>query len=216
MKAKLKTTFILLCCMFLLACYSGMEASSQKDDFSKRVSSNITTAHSPVASQDYQYSCEERLQQARILSIKGELENAINEYKKLIEQGCDTSGSRINFGLALAEAGRWDEAVEQYRIIVKRDPKDWAAHWTLAQTLILELGQYEEGLKEVKAARELDDMGDVGYNYDFFIGKALDGLRRYEEAVTYYDIYIKAQSKVWKNEPRLIEAKERVSVIKGK
>jgi tetratricopeptide (TPR) repeat protein len=202
MKISLIKFSLVLICLSILACYSGSGVQSQNEN--------------PVPTQKNDISCEVRLAEARAVSIKEGSLNAINEYKSIIEKGCDTEESRMSLGLAMAGAKRFNEAAEQYRTVIKRNPKHWAAHWTLAQTLILELNQYDEGLKMVYKSKDLDNMGDIGYIYDFFIAKALDGLGDYKRASLHYQKYIKEQSHVWTKEPRLIEAKERLRVLNEK
>lgn len=197
----------------IAACYSGSNVQSKTGNaLVNQETINKPTENSAIVNQE-QVDCNERLVQIRTVSIKEGSARAVDDYKNALKQGCDTTEIRMNLGLALASLKRFAEASEQYRVVLTREPNNWSANWTLAQTLILELGQFDEGLRLVYKARELDDMDDIGYNYDFVIAKAYDGLGDKQQASLHYRIFIKGQSKVWKNDPRLTEAKERLSSL---
>lgn len=157
--------------------------------------------------------CEERMAQARTISIKQGPKPAVQQYKEIIAAGCDDNNVEMNLGLAYARAGNFEEAAERYRLVISRDQNHWAAHWALAQTLILELRSYEEGLKEVDASRQLDNMDGTGFLYDYFFGRAYEGLQDYDRALVHYRIYEKAQSARNKNEPRLKDVQNRIRIL---
>ncbi|MBK7804216.1 MAG: tetratricopeptide repeat protein [Chloracidobacterium sp.] len=157
--------------------------------------------------------CIDRLAEIRVTSIKKGSAAAIPEYQSLLGNGCDHDGVRMAYGLALAGSDRFHEAVEQYRLVTKRNPRHWAAHWTLAQTLIIELGDFEEGLKETKRSRELDDLGDVGHLYDYYLGRAFEGMDKAQEALTHFRRFEKLQSKINKNDEKLIDTRKRIAKL---
>ena len=210
----LKVVVVLLSCFSFITCGSGVEALKQ-NEFKKLPTPSASISTLPTPQLNNEELCNEKISRAYALSLNSaNREESVEEYNSMIQQGCDNERLRLQYGLTLGSLNRWQEAAEQYRNIIKRNPKNWYAHWTLAQTLILELNQYEEGLNEVEISKQLDDMGDIGFTYDYYTGKALDGLGRYEEAIKHYEIYIRLQSKVWGKEPKLIEAKERIITLK--
>lgn len=157
--------------------------------------------------------CIDRLAEIRVTSIKKGTVSAIREYESLLGEGCDYDTVRMAYGLALAGCNRFHEAAEQYRLVIKRSPRHWAAHWALAQTLILELGQFEVGLKETTRSRELDDLGDVGHLYDYYLGRAFEGMGRPHEALSHFRKFEKRQSKINKNDEKLNDARKRIEKL---
>jgi tetratricopeptide (TPR) repeat protein len=80
------------------------------------------------------------------LITQGKAREAIAVMEQVIER-VDTAGTRKRYGDALAQAKRYPEAVKQYDIALKRDPRYWPAMNEKGFVLIRE---YREGL-------ELDD-----------------------------------------------------------
>ena len=54
----------------------------------------------------------------------GDFEQAVRLYEKLLKLQPDSIGARANLGAALAHAGRYDDAVFQYKEALKRDPEN--------------------------------------------------------------------------------------------
>ena len=70
-----------------------------------------------------------------MLKRRGQLEEAIAEYRKVLE--CDPYQimARNNLGDILANRGQFDEAVAEYRKALEIDPGCMAVHYNLANTL---------------------------------------------------------------------------------
>lgn len=66
-------------------------------------------------------------------------------------------------------------------------------------------GQYDQALKEFEASRRVKGLAPLDYN----IGRCLDRLERYPEAIAAYRRYLDAAS----HAPDLVEVRERVSVL---
>lgn len=149
------------------------------------------------------------------LLSSGENEGAVAEYERAIRMGYDSKDTRMDLAEAFIRLDRPQEAAEQYRALIRRDNKDFRAHWSLAQLLIIKLKRYDEGLWEVTISKELDDGGDVGYVYDYYTAKAYDGMGRYAEALAHYKVFIKGESRDSSGSAELKEAMRRVGEIKN-
>lgn len=193
---------------------SKLEGNSD-DKLGKQNSTQVNSskATSPAATPQSEEFCIDRLAEIRIISIKKGTASAIPEYEEILSDGCDYTEVRMAYGLALTGSDRYREAAEQYRSVIKRDPKHWAAHWTLAQILILELGEFNEGLLQTNRAKELDDLGDIGHIYDYYLGRAFEGLGKPGEAVTHYREYEKRQSQINTNDEKLVDTRNRIAKI---
>ena len=80
------------------------------------------------------------------LITQGKAREAVTVMEQVI-RGTDTPATRKRYGDALAQAGRYDEAIEQYNAALTRDPRYWPAMNEKGFVLIR---QYRDGL-------ELDD-----------------------------------------------------------
>jgi len=86
---------------------------------------------------------------------------------------------------------RWDEAIEQCREIMRRNPKDWNTRYTLGQTLI-RTGNTEEGKKELEKSQEIrrlqqkqeeaEKMLSQGIA-NFTAGKVAEALKQFKSAI---------------------------------
>ena len=90
----------------------------------------------------------------------------------------DDAGARNNYGNALAEAGRLEEAMAQYRAALRLVPGYDQAHLNLGNTLV-KLGREEESLPHFRAALQVTP-DDAGIRYA--LGSALAKLGRRAEA----------------------------------
>jgi tetratricopeptide (TPR) repeat protein len=133
-----------------------------------------------------------------------------------IANGYDTNWLRTELGRVLARyLHRDEEAIEQFRVAIQRDKNDWRGHWLLSESL-LETKKYDEVLKELQVAKQLDADGRSNGFYDYYTAKAFDGLGRYDEALKDYQAFLKRAEKVEPNSPRVREVRARVEVLKGK
>lgn len=200
-----------------VTCKTTERDGTGNDSLANRSSTRVNRIATPTPTPKLSSEelCIDRLAEIRVTSIKKGTASAIPEYQSLLGDGCDYDEVRMAYGLALAGSNRFHEAAEQYRLVTKRDSRHWAAHWTLAQTLILELGEFEEGLRETKRSRELDDLGDIGHLYDYYLGRAFEGMGKPQEALTHFRTFEKRQSKINKNNEQLIDAKKRIAKVEA-
>jgi tetratricopeptide (TPR) repeat protein len=144
----------------------------------------------------------------------GYAEMALKEYKLAIKKGYDTVEVRIALGMLLdKELKRPAEAVEHLRIAAQRDEKSWRAHWSLARAL-LDAEQFDEAFKEFTRAKKLDPEFDGLYYY--YIGRSLEGMGRYADALTNYEEFLKYEKSIAPNAPEIVEVNERIKAIKEK
>jgi tetratricopeptide (TPR) repeat protein len=87
--------------------------------------------------------------------MKGEREEAIQEYREAIRLDPKNAKAHYNLGFALAVKGEREEAIQEYREAIRSDPKDAKAHYNLGVALQAK-GQLNEAIKEYRAAIDLD------------------------------------------------------------
>lgn len=200
-----------------VTCSTTKRDGTANDSLASQKSTRVDQMAAPTPSPNPlgEEICVDRLAEIRVTSIKKGSAAAIPEYQSLLANGCDYDPVRMAYGLALAESDRFHEAADQYRLVTKRDPRHWTAHWTLAQTLILELDEFKEGLQETNRAKELDDLGDINHLYDYFFGRAFEGMGKPELALDHYRAYENRQSKINKNDEKLVDTKKRIAEIES-
>lgn len=161
-------------------------------------------------------SGEQHWVKGNMLRDNAKYEDAVKEYRLAIANGYDSNWVRTELGLVLDYyLHRHDEAIDQFRIAIRRDDTDWRAHWFLATTL-LEIERFDESLKELQTVRRLDPRNSSTGFYTYYSGKALDGLGRYAEALKDYQAFLERAKKIEPDSPRVREVRARVEVIKEK
>ena len=88
------------------------------------------------------------------LKQSGELEQAIEAYRKAIELDPKDAYPWNGLGLVYYDLGRYEEAMEAYRRAIELDPKD-AYPWNGLGNVYRDLGQYEEAIKAYKKSLNL-------------------------------------------------------------
>jgi len=138
-----------------------LERATQLDPRSAVAWSNLGVAldargDTSVAEQRYRRSLEldsnsvTTLQNlAANLVTQGKAGEAVTVMERVVER-VDTPGTRKRYGDALAQAKRYDEAIRQYDLALKRDPRYWPAMNEKGYVLIR---QYREGLELDSAKR---------------------------------------------------------------
>jgi tetratricopeptide (TPR) repeat protein len=151
--------------------------------------------------------------QANYLKAGHESEEALREYQLAIESGYDTADVRVGLGdLLRDQLNREDEAIEQFRIAVQRDKSHFGAHSRLAQSL-LSTEQYDEALRELNIVKRLDPEQAAEGFYAYQTAKALDGLGRYDEALTEYEQFLANFSTISPLDPDVLQARDRIKAI---
>jgi tetratricopeptide (TPR) repeat protein len=126
-------------------------------------------------------------EQAFILHVNGDYEEAIASYDHALKFKPDYHKAWNNRGIALFNLGRLEEAIASFDEALKfKSDKDEA--WHNRGTALLNLGRYEEAIASYDQALKIKpDKHEAWYNR----GGALGDLGRYEEAIASYDQALK-------------------------
>jgi tetratricopeptide (TPR) repeat protein len=85
-----------------------------------------------------------------LLAAKGELQAAIEQYLRAIETKPDLS-AHYHLALALLRQGQIAEAKQHFRIVIEKDPGDFAANYNLGRILLSE-GDYRSAIPHLQKA----------------------------------------------------------------
>jgi tetratricopeptide (TPR) repeat protein len=85
----------------------------------------------------------------------GQLEAAIKELRKAVEEDPNVVSTRVNLGTALTLAGQPEAAMEQYRAAIRLKPNFAQAYYNLA-VVLGQQGDGQAAIKEFRKATELD------------------------------------------------------------
>jgi serine/threonine-protein kinase len=88
------------------------------------------------------------------LHAKGQLDEAIREYRAAIKLDPKLAMTHNNLGIALKARGQLEEAVREFRKAIELDPKLAQAHGVLGRTL-LQLGRFAEARDATRRCLEL-------------------------------------------------------------
>ncbi|MER3427115.1 MAG: hypothetical protein C4334_03295 [Pyrinomonas sp.] len=111
---------------------------------------------------------------------------SLDYYRRAAELEPNNVAYIVGYGAALVQARRFAEAVTVLRSALAVDSANYAAHANLAAALD-ELKLYDQALIEYEWIRRARP--DVAIT-DYFIGRALDLLGRYEEALAAYERFL--------------------------
>lgn len=89
------------------------------------------------------------------LQAEGRLDEAVEQYRRVLALTPDDALAHSNLGTALAAQGRLDEAVDHYERALALAPGDADAHSNLGNAL-LSLGRAGEGVASLRRALDLD------------------------------------------------------------
>jgi hypothetical protein len=92
---------------------------------------------------------ENEITKSRALSVLGRTDEALTARNKAIGMG--TQLQVQGFARSLQADGRQDEAIELFRINVKKDPNSWVGHNNAARVAVSK-GDFETAVKEMKLA----------------------------------------------------------------
>ena len=114
-----------------------------------------------------------------ILSGKGQMDEAILDFKKTLEINPRFYEAQNNLGDVLMQKGRMDEAINQFKKALEIEPNYMNAHYNLGNAL-LEVGRIDEAMIQFRKALEIrPDDADTYYN----LGVALMRAGRPDEAI---------------------------------
>ena len=116
------------------------------------------------------------------LADRGQLDEAIDHYRKALKINPNHVEAYNNLGLALADRGQFDEAVDHYRQALEIKPDFVEAHNNLATTLAGS-GKIDDAVAEYRKAIEIKpDYADAHFN----LGNVLARCARFDEAMDHY------------------------------
>lgn len=113
-------------------------------------------------------------------------ERALDYFRRAVQLAPQESDYAVGYGAALVQARRFAEAATILQRALAIDPNNYAAHANLA-TAFDELKLYERALAEYEWIRRARP--DLAIT-DYFIGRTLDLLGRYEEALAAYERFL--------------------------
>ncbi|MDO8653797.1 MAG: tetratricopeptide repeat protein [Undibacterium sp.] len=116
------------------------------------------------------------------VALQSQGKPALSVFQKTIEFLPNDADAHSNFGIALANAGQLERAVECYRIALKNNPNFAAAYNNLG-IVLTELGQLDKALLSCRSALELEpDSAEMHSN----LGNVLKGLGQLDSAAASY------------------------------
>ena len=116
------------------------------------------------------------------LAARGQLDEAIVHYQKVLEIDPDFGWARLGLGDVLLARGQIDGAIAQYQAVLKAHADSKLAHFDLGNALA-NRGQIDEAIAHYRKALEIQpDYADAHNN----LGIALAARGRFEEATTHY------------------------------
>src|SRR3569833_2048622 len=110
---------------------------------------------------------------------KGDAALAITLYEDLLQQRPDSIEGRINLGVALAQAGRYTEAEQQYRRVLSQDPTNQKVHLNLALALY-KRGDFDNARSEFEFLHKLEPANQQAF---FLLADCDLRLGKYKETI---------------------------------
>jgi tetratricopeptide (TPR) repeat protein len=98
--------------------------------------------------------CLARFKLGLYLHRTGRVDEAIANYRRVIQIEPDNLQAHVNLGNALDAAGRLDEAAGEFRTAVRINPRSYMPHYNLGFELSC-LGRHDEAIKELRQALRL-------------------------------------------------------------
>jgi len=86
---------------------------------------------------------------------QGELENALSQFRQLLDQVPSLTQARVLVGMILLRQRRLDDAIAEINKVVQSDERNALAHNILGSAYLAK-GLYDEGMKELNLATQLD------------------------------------------------------------
>jgi tetratricopeptide (TPR) repeat protein len=117
-----------------------------------------------------------------VLLQKGQPNEAIAHFRKVLEINPNSVDAQANLGDALLQKGEVDEAIAQYRMALQIRPDDAPAHYNLGNAL-LQKRQVDEAIAHYQTALELNsNLADADNN----LGIALLQKGETDKAIAHY------------------------------
>ncbi len=141
----------------------------------------------------------------QILVSQGQVDAAIDHYRKALAVYTGFAGTYDDLGVALLKKGQVDEAVAQLRKAAELDPYDAMAHDNLG-VAFRRKGMTNEALAEFQLALSIKP-DDISARFNF--GQALLRAGRTDEAIAQF-------GKILESEPENYEARRRLGSVLGR
>lgn len=90
----------------------------------------------------------------RLLQLAGRTAEAVEHYRRSLEDGRSDPTAAFNLGTALEESGQWAEAIEAYRRALRDDHQFADAHFNLAR-LYEQVGRRSAAIRHLRAYQQL-------------------------------------------------------------
>jgi tetratricopeptide (TPR) repeat protein len=120
------------------------------------------------------------------LSQKGQLDEAIKQYRKVLEIKPNLAQPHNNLGNDLSRKGRVDEAIAEYQKALGNDPNYAEAHYNLANALF-QKGQVDEAILEYQKALEINpNYANARNNFGVVLarnGRLDEAMAQYQKAL---------------------------------
>jgi protein O-mannosyl-transferase len=123
------------------------------------------------------------------LAARGQREEAIDHFRKVLQIKPDYFAAHLNLGQALIARGQLDDAAAHYRMALETEPDYLEAHYNLA-AILAPRKQFEEAIVHYRRALEIKpDMIEARYNLAetyYNLGNDLAARRQFDEAIVNY------------------------------
>ena len=128
---------------------------------------------------------------------KGQMDEAIRQYRETIRLNPDYAEAHYNLGAALGVKGQMNEAIRQYQEAIRLNPDYTEAHNNLGAALGMK-GQIDEAIRQLqKAIRLKPDYAEAHNNLGTALGKKGqmgEAIRQYQEAIRLKPDYAEAHN----------------------
>jgi len=126
-----------------------------------------------------------RVQQAAVLSMAGQFDEAHRVFAEVLEQIPEAASVLTSYGHSLRYGGKGDEAAEVYRRAIAANPGAGEAYWSLANLKTVQFDNTQlDGMRNQYAA--LTKPSTDKYHLAFAVGKALEDRKEYEASFAAY------------------------------
>ncbi|MBE3587329.1 MAG: tetratricopeptide repeat protein [Thermoanaerobacteraceae bacterium] len=99
-------------------------------------------------------------QLARAYQDAGKIEQAVQAYQKALQLDPSSSEIRVNLALDQFLLGQYDQAADNLKEEISRNPGNALAHYYYGQVLALGKGDYRKGIEELQKYVDLAKDGD--------------------------------------------------------
>lgn len=116
------------------------------------------------------------------LGNQGKYEEAIKKFEKTVELDSSFAQAYVQWGITLKKLQKLEPAMEKFQKAIELEPKYYKAHLGVAG-ILLERKKYEQ---VIDLCSKLTSLGPNRSETSYLWGMALDGQRRYKEAIGKY------------------------------